>query len=46
MKGGAHVRRLIGWGVGLSGIALLVLGVLHFGDLQSFGLLLRHAQPW
>jgi len=34
-----------GWFFGLLGVGALVFAVLHFGDLKSFGAMLRRAQP-
>ncbi len=43
--GGGLARRIAGWAVGTAALAILVWAVLHFGDLQAFGLLMRQAQP-
>jgi uncharacterized membrane protein YbhN (UPF0104 family) len=46
MTGGSGLaRRVASWAVGLAAIATLIWAVLHFGDIESFGRLLRGAKP-
>jgi uncharacterized membrane protein YbhN (UPF0104 family) len=42
---GQMSRLISGSFLGVLGVAVLAFGVLHFGDLESFGQMLRQAQP-
>ncbi|MEB0284614.1 lysylphosphatidylglycerol synthase transmembrane domain-containing protein, partial [Sphingomonas sp. 10B4] len=37
--------RISGWVLGILSVGVLAFGVLHFSDLESFGQMLRQAQP-